>query len=545
MGRLKFILLSMSFLALPLTAFAARQSKEMTRMFAQWSAVPDSTLFRHGLECIRQNKLHDALVIYSVIANRSYKPDASRQEKESAARAFNDIGYIYFYYYYDYQQAFANLQRGRRIAEAEGQLSNLAYIYLNLANVYTILNELQPQDKYFARQSLDFYRRAFDCASRAKAYTVLQPIYNNLIIYALTADNLSAIAKERKLYNSMTFAKGTVLTEYNRMIERAVDLTSKRQYDEALKYARLAYDKVDTHDTPERYRLDALCIKATIYELEKNTAKTIETYYEMSRLANRYNVEDFKPGLYQNISKLYRQLGRRDSSAHYEMMYLKAKDKLVNESRLQTTGEMHFLAELQDANDRVKILDAQHHQQVIIIILCAALTLLAVISLIYFIRKNRRLQRQQQALYDRMQESLRHDDSERQPKYQNSKLSDDTKDKIFDSVRHVMADTETICSPDFSLRTLAEKTGHPYSDLSQTINEKAGKNFNTLLGEYRIREACRRLGDTDTYGRLTIEAIAISVGFKSRTNFVAIFKKMTGLTPSEYQRTARQQSVGK
>jgi dihydrofolate synthase/folylpolyglutamate synthase len=47
------------------------------------------------------------------------------------------------------------------------------------------------------------------------------------------------------------------------------------------------------------------------------------------------------------------------------------------------------------------------------------------------------------------------------------------------------------------------------------------------------------LDHTDMLGD-TIEAIAQSVGFKSRTSFVALFKKLTGLTPSAYQKMARQ-----
>lgn len=41
------------------------------------------------------------------------------------------------------------------------------------------------------------------------------------------------------------------------------------------------------------------------------------------------------------------------------------------------------------------------------------------------------------------------------------------------------------------------------------------------------------------YGGLTIEAIGQSLGFKSRTNFTAIFKRFTGMTPAAYQRMTR------
>jgi AraC-like DNA-binding protein len=75
--------------------------------------------------------------------------------------------------------------------------------------------------------------------------------------------------------------------------------------------------------------------------------------------------------------------------------------------------------------------------------------------------------------------------------------------------------------------------------VSQVINEKYDNNFNHLLNEYRIKESCRRMNDTDNYGNYTIESIALSVGFKSRSNFISTFKRFTGLTPSAYLKIAK------
>jgi AraC-like DNA-binding protein len=85
-------------------------------------------------------------------------------------------------------------------------------------------------------------------------------------------------------------------------------------------------------------------------------------------------------------------------------------------------------------------------------------------------------------------------------------------------------------------------SGSKYKYVSQVINEYYQQNFNTFLNSYRIKEACKRLGDLEHYGNYTIEAISESVGFKSRSTFVSSFKRITGLTPSQYQRLARKQS---
>ena len=59
---------------------------------------------------------------------------------------------------------------------------------------------------------------------------------------------------------------------------------------------------------------------------------------------------------------------------------------------------------------------------------------------------------------------------------------------------------------------------------------------------YRIREACRRLSDP-ARSNLTIEAISDELGFRSRSNFNTVFKKITGLTPGSYQKFAREEKA--
>ena len=110
---------------------------------------------------------------------------------------------------------------------------------------------------------------------------------------------------------------------------------------------------------------------------------------------------------------------------------------------------------------------------------------------------------------------------------------------LYDKIQQILANSKVIFDTDFSLQKLADLTETSYKKVSQVINEKAGCNFNNLINEYRVKEACRRMNDTEQYGKYTIEAISTSVGFKSRSTFLLQFKRVTGLTPSEYQRAQK------
>ena len=65
--------------------------------------------------------------------------------------------------------------------------------------------------------------------------------------------------------------------------------------------------------------------------------------------------------------------------------------------------------------------------------------------------------------------------------------------------------------------------------------------FNRFINGYRINEAIRLLMDPGFNG-LSVEGIASSVGFISKSAFYSAFRKITGLTPVEYRKLKKEKS---
>lgn len=124
-------------------------------------------------------------------------------------------------------------------------------------------------------------------------------------------------------------------------------------------------------------------------------------------------------------------------------------------------------------------------------------------------------------------------------KYQDSNLKQEQQEIIAQKIMAVMEQTTEYCQTDFSLDKLAKLVGSNRKYVSQVINDSFKKNFNAFVNTYRIQTARERLIDVDHYGNLTIKGIAESVGFKSPTTFINVFKKMVGLSPSVYQNMAK------
>jgi AraC-like DNA-binding protein len=90
---------------------------------------------------------------------------------------------------------------------------------------------------------------------------------------------------------------------------------------------------------------------------------------------------------------------------------------------------------------------------------------------------------------------------------------------------------------DLSLQRLSARISAPAHHVSWIVNELLGLSFSRLVNTYRVDEVKKRLGDPRDSGR-TILDIAFEAGFNTKTAFNKVFKKQTGMTPSEFRQKA-------
>jgi AraC-like DNA-binding protein len=91
---------------------------------------------------------------------------------------------------------------------------------------------------------------------------------------------------------------------------------------------------------------------------------------------------------------------------------------------------------------------------------------------------------------------------------------------------------------DLSLPALAERAGLSTHELSYVLNEGFGVNFFQFINAYRVAEVQRLLASAQ-HQHLSIVGIAFEAGFSSKTTFNTTFKKVTGLTPSQFLQQVR------
>jgi AraC-like DNA-binding protein len=97
----------------------------------------------------------------------------------------------------------------------------------------------------------------------------------------------------------------------------------------------------------------------------------------------------------------------------------------------------------------------------------------------------------------------------------------------------LMEEKKPYLDPDLKLSWLATALKCTPVELSQLFKVEIHKNFSDFVNEYRVDEFKKRVSGKE-HEKYTIFALAEQCGFNSRSSFFRIFKKVTGLTPTEY-----------
>ena len=514
------------------------------------------------------NKKDTALMCFTIVVNR-YESSLSREKKVMCKDASMRLWSIYFYDFYDYPKCFDCLTRAAEIATAAGIED--ANIFLGFGCMYQTISE-ECNDYELGSKALEYYNRALSVGLKTHDDRHADMACTDVLAMAHVQGGLAQVSETWRNYLLLPEDNETwILRRYNKMLYQAFDCVEKNQYDDAIKMYNSQLQLIDTTQY-SRLVYFTHVEKAKVHAMQGDYRQAIEALKQSERIAVDLEMKDCKLEVYGMLSKYYQQLGDRYAREYYYNQFTMLKDTLTNYQQLASVSEMEFRNELKGMEQEMT--DIKRHREVMSYVTLISLGFLMVLLVLLYLvyRKNGELRRSNQLLYQKNVEMLRAEEEERRMrrqlqdkeppaaaaiaaaatsdradsdcdvKYKSSHLSDTDKQQLLSRILEVMDTSDEIFSPDFSLERLAMMSDSKYKYVSQVINEYYQQNFNNFLNSYRIKEACKRMGDVANYGNYTIEAISESVGFKSRSTFVTSFKRITGLTPSQYQRMAREES---
>ena len=534
---------------------------ERGRQFLQGRMMVDSALVCYSIVSSREHdkKLNremmhlvdSALVCYAVVSSREGKAK-NRDEQKQIVKAYNNLGFIYAAYYYDYQKAYENVDHSLELCKQYGFEDNLAYGYLNLASILDSRNDLYGDDA-MSTEALENNKLAFDYAVKVQEWNVAVTSIFNMLNMMREKDDIQLIKPELDHFKSLALNDSVEMLQCTRMFCEGLEAYFDGHYSQALKcYEQMEVEAQRLMTNRQQCIIKAVQQKSMVLLALKRYDDAFACLQQIEKIAQEQKLQSELIDVYRSMTHFYSATGNQQLAAKFEYKYLKARDEFIHKSHVEKLEKSRFLNEMRRVNEQVEEIQAKHeraHQLLLMMSMIAAIILVALVLLVrsYIKQRNyiRHLYEKNVQLLDQP-ETVHHPipheaetQEETVPKYQGM-LDQESKDRLFDQIKQVMDDVSIICQPDFSLQQLAEHVGSNYKYVSQVVNECYGKSFKQVLNEQRVREACRILNDTDQSSHLTIEAIAADLGFNSRSNFTVTFKRITGISPSDFMKMAKE-----
>ncbi len=488
---------------------------------------------------MRLRSLHILIAVFTVLAAQAATTGREFLQK-GLNHAKND----------DFPMALKFFAKSLETAEKEGDYSTMEASTGYIGNVYYVLND--------HKRSLNYHLKGYNMAV-AHGDTGIQVSF--LVNIVANYCKLNDAKNARHYFNLLEKQHLTKATDkyyliYNRArlaMTECDTCAAIKHHEQALQYAR-------DNRMGKEYSLFQYCELGEIYMKLGDYAKAISYAQICEPEAKREKAFDLLISVYQLLWNANEAIGNKLEEERYRGLYLSLSDTIFNRNVIFSADNELRDYETRQTDEHIASLNGVITRQTLAIIAISVLLLLLVLLSLLLLRNNRKLrfahstllqktrelqlqEAKNERLLSKMLEQKNIESTDGTAQNASSSMENEQMKALLAKIIQVMDDTKAIAKPDFSLNMLAEAVGSNTKYVSQIINETYGKNFKTLLNERRIREACRLLADPDNYERMTIQAVYEEVGYTNAVSFIRAFRKINGMTPSEYQKISREDTT--
>lgn len=508
---------------------------DVTVNYDSLAHLPSDRLMQLGRQYFEQRVPASALACFSIVSER-YADGLPDDEARHSIRAMNNCACVYKFFYFDYMQAYEYFTRAIDLCERIHYDEFLPVIQVNLGD---LLNDygVNYDSETLEKQAQELFDQCVDWSFKNKNWELMATAFFNLSNQRYDLD----LKRYEVLFSEQV--PDTVLDlEYVRLQYKGIQHVQDGQYALARQCFEAQLDVIGAQWEPVRDSLSTYMSIAHTYKMEGDDTNSARYLLMALQMAEDSNLADVAADICKLLSDCYQRMGDEDSRQQYRLLYLEKKEK-HRAGRLASIGELNFIHELhkeeQRSQQEAQMMAVRHRQQQYALLAGLLLLLVVGVAALLLWRKNRQLKARNRSLFEKTQQVIKVEAEEQ--KLRRSTQSDEQRQSLQARIHEVLTNPQMVCQQDFTVARLAKLVESNTTYVSQAINDYYGAAFSTVLGSYRVKEACHRMNDAEQYGNVTIEAIATSVGFKSRTSFVNAFKRETGLTPSEYMRIAAQE----
>ncbi len=501
---------------------------------------------------ILHNQLDSAMMCANIQASKYDKGKLTTMEKKACCIAFRFIGLEYLLSSYDYQIAYENFLKAEQIADNYGFEPLGTQIAIEKPIFIATRNYLENNFVYNKTVTDGFKKAFYRALDKAQNdigvyMTMVGLAGSNLFYLALKFDKTKEVANEAIAYcesqkhhgNSVTIPEADILYH-------AIVFYNAGNFNKSLEILQTSVNRLSYSNDLDFIQAQSM-VKIAQYAVllkcgKRSEALKLLLQHEQFMRENDMSFEQLEA--LQLIKQHYEVDGNEALANKYALLYYTTKDEFINKNRVGKMDQAKLNLELEQTRERIREMSYRQRMQSLLLWSAVIIALLALTILGVLYANYRKTKRTNRLLYEKNIALLNEGkdlrpataESSEKPAQEEPTQADM---ELMEKITALMESSPEVFTEAFSLNRLAELVSSNSKYVSRAINLCKRCNFSVLLNEYRIKEACRRLINSEEYGNYTIEGIANSVGYKSRSNFTTIFKENVGLTPSAFQKLSQ------
>ena len=491
-------------------------------------------------------ELYDKIFRYYYNVSPAQSLPYAEEELEFAQSVNNEEGIVmatinigaFYWSQYNFETVLDYNLQALNLAEKIGYIKGILLATNNIGAVY---NELSKNEK-----ALEYYTKNYNYIINNKLDTISSYSY----YFAICLNNLGQIYSEMG-----DFQKSL---EY---LNQSLDINRKSNNNfliiHTLVNIGVNYIEIEDFSLAEEHLLEAMQMCKT----HKMTNELIGTYLNLGMLYTK--TENFKAAQsyleegisaskeilsgkllsygYLYYSEYYEKINVLDSALSYYKKYKTIEDSLFNENMNQKVAELQVRFETEKQITEIEIQKKtilRKNITISILVLTSFIICLLLVVLWKQFRDKKiaydkivqqnleqlRLEKEQPATEELLNEKELTETTE----------SDKAMEMKYLQFLEQFKTQQLFLKPQLTIETLAKQYDTNRTYLSQLIHKYSNLNFNQFLNKYRI-EYARNMLSSPQYNHLSIEGIAQSSGFNSKTTFNNAFKYFIGITPSYFR----------
>lgn len=437
------------------------------------------------------------------------------------------------------------------VARKSGNMHDVETSLVNIGVIYDIFGDYN--------RSMFYFGKARDLISKGEPdNSLLAGLLSRMIISCCNHGH----PDEAKKYFRQRAGLKTIdarENQYTLLYTQGLIAEAEKKYSAAIYYFNETLRFLAASPRNDNYDLPIIIELGNCYFLAGQTSMALNMLDSARQKAGVAGMHGYLADVYQLFAKVYDKIGKKDSAQFYKQRLDSENAMLYNQDKINAASSSLLATMDREHAERVSDLSSTISTQTAVIIAFALVVVFLIIMMIVW-RRQKRVQTEayrlllakdkQLAILDKKSRDLREKyldaladgvsrktvsvEDVKPGAYGSLRL--DKAEQLLASVNRVLDTPELVFSPDFNLDVLAEQVGSNTKYVSVVINETYGKNFKTILNERRVREAIHLLTEDNKYKNATMMNVALAVGFKSATNFIAAFKRVTGMTPALYKK---------